>query len=205
MAEVAATRRSYSRPHRPRPIAFVNTVGRALERFGIRANLREESLIRAARKTTGFHSLGADDYREPLRRTLDAAEREARLTPIGRFGVRTVLVRSLAQRLRIEALRDLHPEIFEIPIEAPVFIVGLQRTGTTILQRLLAQHPALRALRSFEAVNPAPFLERGPLPPGKEDPRVGVARVAERSIRYLAPETATEPPWSSVSHASPCS
>jgi hypothetical protein len=183
-----ATGRSYAKPHRPRPIAVVNALGRALERIGVRASLREESLIRAARKGTGLHHLGDQDWREPLLRTLDAVEREARLHPIGRFGVRTVLIRSVSQRLRIEALRDLHPEIFQLPIEAPVFIVGLQRTGTTILQRLLARHPALRALTSWESANPAPFLERGPLAPGQEDPRIGVARIAERSIRYMAPD-----------------
>ena len=58
----------------------------------------------------------------------------------------------------------------------------------TILQRLLAQHPGLRALKSFEAANPAPFFEKGPLGPGEEDPRVGVARMAENSIRYMAPD-----------------
>jgi hypothetical protein len=188
MDSSAATHRDYSRPHRPRPIALANAVGRGLERVGIRANLREESLIRAARKITGLHDLGGDDFREPLLHTLDALEREARLTPIGRYGVRTVLIRSLAQRLRIEALRTLQPDIFAIPIEAPVFIVGLQRTGTTILQRLLARHPRLRALQSFEAVNPAPFRERGALAPSAEDPRIGVARIAERSIRYMAPD-----------------
>lgn len=188
MSSTAGTRRNYARPHRPFPIAVANAVGRALEHVGIRPNLSEASLIRAARKTTGFHHLGADDYREPLLITLDAVEREANLTPIGRFGVRTVLIRSLAQRLRIEALRDLHPEIFATPVEAPVFIIGLQRTGTTILQRLLARHPGLRALRSFEAANPAPFIERGPLAAGAEDPRVGVARMAENSIRYMAPD-----------------
>jgi hypothetical protein len=188
MAAPKDTARRYDRPHRPLPIALANAAGRALERVGIRTSLAEASLVRAARQSTGFHHLGDDDWREPLLRTLDAVEREARLTPIGRIGVRTVMVRSLAQRLRIEALRSLHPEIFEIPVERPVFIVGLQRTGTTILQRLLARHPALRALKSWEAANPAPFLERGPLAPGEEDPRVGVARMAERSIRYLAPD-----------------
>ena len=188
MSDSAATGRNYTRPHRPRPVAFANALGRGFERIGLRPKLSEASLVAAARKSTGFHHLGDDDWREPLLRTLDAVEREAKLTPIGRFGVRTVLIRSLAQRLRIEALRDLQPEIFRLPIEAPVFIVGLQRTGTTVLQRLLAQHPKLRALKSFEAANPAPFIERGPLPDGAEDPRLGVARMAENSIRYLAPD-----------------
>jgi len=188
MNSATATGRSYARPYRPKPVAFANAVGRLLERVGIRSSLAEDSLIRAARRKTGFHHLGEDDWREPLLHTLDSLEREARLTPIGRIGVRAVMVRSLSQRLRIEALRSLHPEIFDIPIEAPVFIVGLQRTGTTVLQRLLAQHPGLRALSSAESANPAPFIERGPLHPGEEDPRIAIARMAEKSIRYMAPD-----------------
>lgn len=183
----AATSRRYERPYRPRVVAFGNAAGRGLSRLGLRASLREDSLIRAARRATGLHEFRDSGFREPLRRLLDAIEGEAQLHPLGRLMARTVLVNSLANRLRIESQRDLHPGVFERPVERPVFIVGLQRTGTTFLHRLLALHPELRALRSWEAANPAPFAERRTRP-GAADPRIGVARLAERGVRYMAPD-----------------
>lgn len=182
-----ATSRRYDRPYRPRAVAAFNAAGRALARFGIQASLRERSIVAAAQRITGLHFAGDESFREPMRRLLDSIEREARLHPLGRLMARTVVVRSLASRLRIQALRDLRPEIFEQPVERPVFIVGLQRTGTTLLQRLLALHPGLRALQSWEAVNPIPLIERR-LPAGAPDPRIRVTVLAERAARYLAPD-----------------
>jgi hypothetical protein len=185
--EARVTSRGYARPFRPRPVALANGLGRALARAGLRVSLSEDSLVRAARRATGLHFFGGESFREPLRRLLAAAEREARLHPLGRLMARSVMVRNLANRLRLEALRDRHPEIYAAPVAGPVFIVGLQRTGTTLLHRLLARHPELRALRSWEAANPAPLLER-PRRAGAPDPRIRIARVAERGVRYLAPD-----------------
>jgi hypothetical protein len=179
------TSRRYARPYRPRAIAFANRLGRLAARAGLEARLDEASLVAAARRRTRLHGFGDEGFRVPLRRLLAAIEAEARLHPVGRFLARQVLVRSLASRLRLAALRELHPEIAALPVKAPVFVVGLQRTGTTLLQRLLALHPALRALASFEAVSPAPLAAGHP---GRADPRIVQAEWAERAVRYLAPD-----------------
>ena len=134
-----------------------------------------------------MHFFAGREFREPLRRLLTAIEEEARLNPLGRIALRQILSRNLANRLRIDALLERHPEILDIPVEAPVFVVGLQRTGTTLMQRLLANDRGLRALSSWEAVNPAPFLEKK-LAPGELDPRVRFADRAETAIRYMAPD-----------------
>ncbi len=181
------TSRRYAEPYRPRAVELANRVGRVLARAGLEARLDERSLVAAARRRTRLHAFGDESFRVPLRRLLASIETEARLHPVGRLLVRQILVRNLATRLRVGALFDLHPEIAAQPVVAPVFIVGLQRTGTTLLQRLLALHPALRALASFEAVNPAPLLERRPRP-GRPDPRIAQAELAERGVRYLAPD-----------------
>jgi len=181
------TSRRYARPHRPRAIALANRVGRIAARAGLETPLGERSLVAAARRQTGLHFFGDEAFRVPLRRLLAAIEAEARLHPVGRFMVRQLLLRALAVRLRIAALFDLHPEIAQEPVRAPVFIVGLQRTGTTLLQRLLALHPGLRALAAWEAVHPAPFLERRTRP-GRPDPRIAQAELAERAARYMAPD-----------------
>jgi hypothetical protein len=117
---------------------------------------------------------------------LSSLENEGALHPLGRATMRESLVRALVNRLRLEALTDLHPEIETLPVENPVFVVGLQRTGTTLLQRLLTCEPKLRSMAAWEGLNPAPF----PRAVGRDgrDPRHGLARTAERALRYLAPE-----------------
>jgi len=157
-----------------------------------RTPLDEASLLAAARRTAEREDFVDESFREPLRRLLASLETEARLHPLGRMLVRQSLVRALVNRLRLEELSERHPEIREQRVTAPVFIVGLQRTGTTLLHRLLTCEPALRPLLSWEALNPAPFpasrrLWEPRTRPGR-DPRMRLAETAERGLRYLAPE-----------------
>ncbi len=190
-----AATQGFRPPSRRRAIAAGNAAWRALQRAGLaRTALSEESLITAARRSTGLHDFGPAfrdaSTREPMRRLLSALDREAALHPMGRAILRGNLVRALVNRLRLEEAFDLHPEIDASPVAEPVFIVGLQRTGTTLLHRLLSCEPAFRPLISWEALNPAPFPGSGPGDPRSRDrdPRIRLAEVAERGLRYLAPE-----------------
>ena len=151
-----------------------------------RTPLDEASLIAAARRESGLQEFVDESFREPLRRLLVSLNEEAELHPLGRMLLRQSLVRALVNRLRLEDLCGRHPEIPEQPVREPVFILGLQRTGTTLLHRLLTCEPALRPLLSWEALNPAPFP--GVVTPGARDPRMRLAELAERGLRYLAPE-----------------
>jgi hypothetical protein len=201
---------NYHQPYRPRPIALIDQVGRRLERFGLGGRrFTVDDLIADARRRSGLHRFDDETFREPLGRLLDSIEREAELTPTGRMITRTRLVGVLENRLRAQALFEKHPEILDEKIVAPVFIVGLQRTGTTMLHRLLSADPGLRSLASWEALNPAPLTRRWPAPmtphwlapltqrlpapltprllQGK-DPRIGRAVLAEKGLGYLAPD-----------------
>ena len=187
VSTVDTTSRRYTAPFRPRPVRFANQVGTWLDPFGLRASLGEASLVRAARRETGLHFFGDESFRVPMRVALHALETEARLHPVGRIMARAVLSRNLANRLRLQALRDRQPEIFRLDVERPVFVVGLQRTGTTFLQRMLARHPLLRSLTSWESSNPVPFIEKR-VAEGAPDPRIRMAELVERGVRYMAPD-----------------
>jgi hypothetical protein len=179
------TSADYRRPYRPRPIALLNRLGKVV-RFGpLGRRLDADALIAAARRRSGLTRFDGEEFREPLTRMLDAIEREARLTATGRLITRTRLVGILQNRLRAQALFEQHPEILDEKVEAPVFIVGLQRTGTTMLQRLLAADPGMRALASWEALNPAPLAGRRR---HRRDPRIDHAVRGEKGLRYLAPD-----------------
>ena len=174
----------FQQPRFPPPVRAVLNAWKGFERLGVgRVSLAEASLLAAARRSSGLHHFVDESFRAAMRRMLTSLEEEAHLHPLGRLAMRQILVRTLVNRLRLEALCDRHPEIAELPVAAPVFIVGLQRTGTTLLHRLLTCEPTLRPLLSWEALNPAPFPGRH-----RRDPRIRQAERMQRGLRYLAPE-----------------
>ncbi len=181
------TSKSYTRPYRPRLLAFINSVGRALGRIGYRgSSLEEESLIKTAMRKTRLADFGNPSFRGRMKLLTGAIETEAGLHPFGRFMVRQNLVRFLVNRLKIEEDLKKHPEILEIPMEDPVIVVGLQRTGTTMMHRMIAADTDnFRFLASWEAISPA-------LPQGKgggpDDPRLKMALIAQRALKYMAPD-----------------
>jgi hypothetical protein len=114
-----------------------------------------------------------NDFTRPtLQRKLAAYERDAHLSLLGRVAVLDQLRRALDNGLRLQAIIDRHPQILDEPIERPLFIIGQPRTGTTLLQRLMALHAGARSLPYWEALFPAPLLQ-GPdeVMAGRPDPR----------------------------------
>lgn len=175
-------------PPFPWPVRAGLAAWRAVARTGLaRPALDEASIVAAARRATGLHSFVDERFRVRMRQLLFSLEEEAGLHLLGRAVVRASIVRALACRLRLENLCDLHPEIGALPVEAPVFIAGLQRTGTTKLHRLLACDPRLRPLISAEGLNPAPLGRPVRDEPGERARRMAQARTAERGMRYMSP------------------
>ena len=137
-------------------IGALNGGGRALRRIGVDAPaLDPESLVRSARRRAGLDDFGPWAYEPPLERLLDAYRREARLTTLGRVTVREMLVGLLENLLHIEAQRAADPAIAERVVANPTFIVGLPRTGTTLLHGLMSQDAASRVPLTWEVMFPA--------------------------------------------------
>jgi len=132
-------------------------------------SLEPEALLERARRSTGLTDFGDPRFREPLTLLLRSFDEEAALTAIGRVAARSDIVRLLENRLRMENERRLHPEIDRGEIRAPLFIVGLPRTGTSILHELMAQDPANRVPMSWEVMYPWPPPERATF---ATDPRI---------------------------------
>jgi hypothetical protein len=151
--------------------------------FGTKSSLNKDKLIKAARKSTGLYDLGKDFNEEPFERMLQALNEEARLSPVGRFISRQRILNLLSVRLRAEHWFKKLPEILEEPLYPVTVIIGLQRTGTTKLQRLLAGDPDNRALLSWEAVNPVPLTNDI----HSKDDRIKVALTSEKALKIMAP------------------
>jgi len=89
-----------------------------------------------------------------LDRLCSAISDEARLTEAGRRSTQRALVSALVLQLRLHRLLERHPEIERLPFDGPLVVVGLFRTGTTLLQNLLAQHPDVRVPQLWELMHP---------------------------------------------------
>jgi hypothetical protein len=131
---------------------------RVLDKRGlIKQPLKAELLIAAARRRARLDNFGDETFREPLRRLLDCCEREARLNTVGRLALSGDILQLLINRLQIQRDRHNWPLISKEAIVAPLFILGLPRTGTTLLHGLLAQdHAAFSAPTTWEVMFPSP-------------------------------------------------
>ena len=126
--------------------------------FDDEATLAPESLIAAAARATRLDVKPLSDPRlvEALAALTSSLRGEARLTPFGRLAVRWDLKRMLST---VQILADTEREdrsILRRPLAPPIFIAGLPRSGTTFLHGLLAEDPANRAPRMWEAIYPCP-------------------------------------------------
>ncbi len=167
-------------------IRATNVVGSMLSGMGFRlVSLDERDLLDAARRATGLEDFGDDDFREPFRRLLAGLETEADLTLVGRIAAHRDLTGLLVNRLRLEEDRTRHPEIASRPIAAPIFIVGLPRSGSTLLHHLLGQDPDTRVPQAWEVMYPSPPPTRAAY---ETDPRIERAARQLRWLDWLAPD-----------------
>ena len=115
-----------------------------------------DELVTTATERTGLSDFGADTWQEGLGVLVDALNTEAGLNELGVAAMTDQIVGNLVNRLRVEQCYAEHPEIDDEQIVAPLFGLGLPRTGSTALSFLLAQDPTRRSLRVWEAAQPCP-------------------------------------------------
>jgi hypothetical protein len=115
-----------------------------------------EQLLDEAVQQAGLIDFGPGDFREGLEALLASLERDGDLHPDTDVAVVGDLRRRLVNRLEVEAWYLEHPEVDDVPIEGPIDISGLPRTGTTALADMLSLDPQLRSLRGWEQVRPVP-------------------------------------------------
>jgi hypothetical protein len=109
-----------------------------------------------------------------------------------RSGVAETVARLLATRLRLVADELAHPEIVTAGVERPVIILGLPRTGTTLLHAMLAADPDARAPEAWEAAAPWPAPD---LASYDRDPRIEVMQARLDALTAARPEIATMHEW----------
>ncbi|MXW25125.1 MAG: sulfotransferase [Dehalococcoidia bacterium] len=183
--KAAATSTDYAHPHRPLPVRAYNLVGRAAARLGWGSGLDVDALLASTQRKTGLSDFGADGPLEALRLLVGSINGEAELTPTGRLVQKSRLSGALIQRLRIQDLLRRHPEILDIDLGSVILIAGLQRTGTTLLHRLLFRNPDIDGVMGVEAIEPLPA---GAVQGQRSGASSRQATLAQRGIRYLSPD-----------------
>ena len=122
-----------------------------------------DDLHASATRLTGLDDFGPDHddrYQEGLRVLLDSYRREAALTAVGNKMTRALLRSALVARLLSERGWKQHPEHADVPIERPMFVTGMPRTGTTALHRLLTADPDHQGLELWLTEVPQPRPRR---------------------------------------------
>lgn len=178
--------RTFHLPHRTLGMRLFNAIGRQLNRWGWGGQLTLRRVLGGARWWTKLSDWGDDRFQEPLQILLESLENEAHLTPLGRLLAGLSCARYAANRLRVRHFLQLFPQISAEQVRRPVFVVGLPRTGTTLLHHLLCQDSAVRPLRLWESLQPAPDAD---VLRGKPDRRRKRARrFVQLMNRWAAPQ-----------------
>jgi len=148
-------------------------------------DLDPDTLIAAASERTGLDDFGPDTYRVGLDHLIEAIRTEGKLSELGAAITPDNLIGYLENRLAIVDWHARHPETASVDLGAVVFMIGMGRTGTTILQDLLAQDPTTRVPLTWEVDRPVP-------PPEAEtyttDPRIAEVAAQVELAHQARPE-----------------
>jgi hypothetical protein len=155
-------------------------------------SLTAQSILAEALEEAGRSRFDDDSFVEPMLALLHSLEGEAGLNAAGRDTMRKRVVGLLVNRARTEEHLERFPEIRDEEIVAPFVIVGLPRTGTTLLHRLLSCDANTNAVAWWESRNPAPFP--GGLW-GEADPRIARARREIDAMLEAMPDLRAVHPW----------
>lgn len=174
-------------PAHPEWLTTINREGGYLNLPAV-VPLDEASLIDHARRSTGLEDFGDDLWREPFSVLCKSLADEAQLTLMGRLMARNDIILWLSTRLNVTETLRQHPQILQQEITAPMVIVGLPRSGTSILFELLAQDPDVGVPLTWEAMLPCPPPEQATY---HSDPRIEQAQQLATQWMRVVPEFAT--------------
>lgn len=163
---------------------------------GSRPLLDAEEMVAAALKRAGRFDFSDRAFFPPLQRLLSACNAESDLGTFGRYSVRFDVLRSLSNLLSFEDIEASSPGVLKRPIERPIFIMGMPRSGTTFLHGLLLQDPAIAAPLSWQTIYPYSLRTGGlgvKLRKGWVESQLRIVRMLAPELNSLHPMSASSP------------
>ena len=154
--------------------------------------INANEILDLAKSETGLSDLGEPLFFEGLNRLVDSINNEASLNEIGIQAQPIRIQGLLSNRLRFEEDLKRFPEILDQEIIAPIVIVGLPRTGSTMTHRLLASDPNHTAMLWWEGRYPAllPGEKRGDI-----EARMKLGKAEVDAVVAASPEALDIHPW----------
>ena len=154
--------------------------------------INANEILDQAKSETGLSDLGEPLFFEGLNRLIDSINNEANLNEIGIQAQPIRIQGLLTNRLRFEEDLKKFPVILDQEIIAPIVIVGLPRTGSTMTHRLLASDPNHTAMLWWEGRYPAllPGEKRGDI-----EARMELGKAEVDAVVAASPEALDIHPW----------
>ena len=139
-------RRSPEKSYKNHLVNMMLVIPRALGMGFFKKPLTLENAFKYATRKTGLSDFGDSGFAEGYQMVLQTVtQKKQRYTNLGFISARIELNMTFVRRLKmIEYLKQV-PRILSIGVPGPVFVMGLPRTGTTLLHRLLSLDPQVRA------------------------------------------------------------
>ena len=151
------------------------------------APLVADALVEEAIAATGLSTFDSESYREGLEvlvRDFNRGIAQGLYTEGGIARCRNDILHYLKSRLKVADYLGQRPELLTRKIERPVFVMGVPRTGTTLMSNLLAADPARRSTLTWEIDDPIPPATSATL---KTDPRAIARLAAEKAALEANP------------------
>lgn len=157
--------------------------------------LKSREIIEAANHATTTDLAADTALTEALECYIESAETDANLNTFGRLAVKNMLVGALTSRFALEHWYQQRPELQLETIDKPWIVIGLPRTGTSILSILLGLDPFNRALLQWEAQHPVP---PSTLANAEEDPRIAQHAKTVAQMHKINPAISSMHPFGST-------
>ena len=142
----------------------------ALERQTLEAgevesiDMTVERVLDEAKSRTDLDDFGPADFTDRLDRLLREVEADDNVWNVHKEQFVEQCIKAAANRLMIQNYRDSHPQALQQPIERPINVIALPRSGSTHLENLLAADRRLRHLPVYLAAQPAPMPGESTVP-----------------------------------------
>jgi hypothetical protein len=125
-------------------------------------------LMAQAQRKTGLADFGPQPVEDALDRLQAAYHGEADLNLFGRWSVQWDNLRLLTNLLILREQERADPALLRRPVTAPIFVLGLPRSGTSFLHALLAEDEDSQAPLCWQAIYPCPDHPAAPRGAGPE-------------------------------------
>ncbi len=146
-----------------------------------------DDIIEKVIEESGLEDLGDERFLEGVQASYKNYQK-VEMSPAGDFAFRFMLRNICLNRLKIEEYLKTHPEVTQQKITQPIFVVGLPRNGTSLLQNVLSQGKKYRGLHLWEMATPYPLDDD---PVRDKEKKIQRLEAALKLVKFASPRINT--------------